>query len=178
LDTSNLHPMAKGHIPSYLPGADGSDPLFVAIAVFTILLIIGIGGLYFRLHALPEQMAHHGNHTQFQVVGILALLALFTHNNIFWVAALLLAAFRMPDFLAPLESIADSLRMQRLTPAAPMTEHVHRQTPPSMDEQAQTQVRTDPMPERLDPTKVDIAPEPDPVPKAGSEPKPKPDGEA
>ncbi len=124
MDTNNLNPMATGHIPSYLPGPDGSDPLFMGIAIFTVVLIVAIGGLYFRLHALPEQMAHHGNHTQFQVVGILALLALFTHNNIFWVAALLLAAFRMPDFLTPLESIADSLRLQGLRPQPHATEHV------------------------------------------------------
>ncbi len=109
MDNSALHSMATGHVPGYLPAADGSDPLFTVVAVFTIGLIVAIGGLYFTLHAMPERMAHHGNHTQFQVIGILALLALFTHNNIFWVVALLLAAFRMPDFLTPLNSIASSL---------------------------------------------------------------------
>lgn len=110
MDTPALHPMATGYIPGYFPGADGSDPLFTVVAIFTISLIIIIGSLYFTLHAIPEQMAHDGNHTQFQVIGILALLALFTHNNIFWVIALLLAAFRMPDFLTPLQSIAASLK--------------------------------------------------------------------
>jgi len=109
MSTPNAHPMASGHVPVYLPGPDGSDPLFTFMAVFTILLILGIGALYFTLHALPEKMAHSDNHTQFQVIGILALLALFTHNNIFWVAALLLAAFRVPDFLTPIQSIAASL---------------------------------------------------------------------
>ena len=48
----------------------------------------------------------------------LALLALFTHNNIFWIAALLIAAFRMPDFLSPLQSMAASLGaiLNRLPP--------------------------------------------------------------
>lgn len=124
METAQVHPMATGHIPWYLPGPDGSDPMFTFMAAFTILLIILIGGLYFRLHALPEQMAHTGNHTQFQVVGILALLALFTHNNIFWVAALLLAAFRMPDFLTPIQSIADSLKLQSIAPQPLRTEHV------------------------------------------------------
>ncbi|WP_239059927.1 hypothetical protein [Ruegeria sp. PrR005] len=109
MNTSEMHPMATAHLPGYLPGADGSDPLFIGVATFTIALIVFIGAMYFTLHALPERMAHHGNHTQFQVIGILALIALFTHNNIFWVAALLLAAFRMPDFLTPLQSMAGSL---------------------------------------------------------------------
>ncbi|MEM7317735.1 MAG: hypothetical protein AAF408_01800 [Pseudomonadota bacterium] len=109
MDSSEINPMATTHIPWYLPGADGSDPLFTVVAAFTIGLIILIGAAYFTLHALPERMAHHGNHTQFQVIGILALIALFTHNNVFWVAALLLAAFRIPDFLTPLQSISDSL---------------------------------------------------------------------
>jgi hypothetical protein len=40
---------------------------------------------------------------------VLALLALFTHNNIFWVAALLLALVRLPDIATPLVAMADSL---------------------------------------------------------------------
>ncbi len=107
--TATTHAMATGHIPGYLPGPDGSDPLFTAMTVITILLVLGIGSLYFKLHAIPEHMAHSDNHAQMQVIGILALLALFTHNNIFWVIALLVAAFRMPDFLSPLQSIAGSL---------------------------------------------------------------------
>jgi len=101
--------MATGHIPGFLPGADGSDPLFSGMVVFTIILVLFIGSFYFRLHAIPEHMAHSDNHAQMQVIGILCLLALFTHNNMFWVVALLVAAFRMPDFLSPLQSIAGSL---------------------------------------------------------------------
>lgn len=107
--TAATHAMATGHIPGFLPGPDGSDPMFSAMAVITILLVLGIGSLYFKLHAIPEHMAHSDNHAQMQVIGILALLALFTHNNMFWVIALLVAAFRMPDFLSPLQSIAGSL---------------------------------------------------------------------
>jgi hypothetical protein len=107
--TPNIHALSNGHVPGYITGPDGSDPLFTGMAIFTIVLIIAIGGLYFTLHALPEKMAHSDNHAQFQLISILAVLALFTHNNIFWVAALMLAAFRMPDFLSPLQSIANSL---------------------------------------------------------------------
>ena len=44
-----------------------------------------------------------------QRVHTLALLALFTHINAFWVAALLLALIPVPDFWTPLASMADSL---------------------------------------------------------------------
>ncbi|KIC22856.1 MULTISPECIES: hypothetical protein [unclassified Leisingera] len=110
MTTPNAHPMAAGHIPSYVTAADGSDFLFTFMAVFTIVLILLIGVAYFTLHALPEKMAHKSNHPQFQLVGILALLALFTHNNIFWVAAILMAGFQIPDLAAPLRSIADAVR--------------------------------------------------------------------
>jgi len=45
---------------------------------------------------------------------VLALLALFTHNNVFWVAALILALLKLPDFVTPLNSISESLK--KLTP--------------------------------------------------------------
>lgn len=109
MDTPALNPLAPGHIPHFVVAADGSDYLLTAMMVFTFALILGIGLLYLNLHALPEKMGHHANHSQMQIIGILALLALFTHNNLFWVVALLVAAFRPPDFLSPLKSIARSL---------------------------------------------------------------------
>ncbi|WIY27550.1 hypothetical protein QPJ95_05405 [Parasedimentitalea psychrophila] len=142
--------MATAHIPGFLPGADGSDPLFTGMVVFTILLVMVIGSFYFKLHAIPEHMAHADNHAQMQVIGILALLALFTHNNMFWVLALLVAAFRMPDFLTPLQSIAGSLdslnkreqaAVELDSSAAPSQQPAPQQ--PSQ-EQPQTQPQTQP----------------------------------
>ncbi|AAV93952.2 hypothetical protein KQ247_11895 [Ruegeria pomeroyi] len=110
MSTSNIHPMASEHLPRYIVAADGSDYLFTVMAVFTVGLILLIGVGYFTLHALPERMAHKNNHSQFQLVGILALLALFTHNNVFWVAAVLVAGFQIPDLAAPLRAISDAIR--------------------------------------------------------------------
>lgn len=109
MDSPEINPLAPAHLPSYIAAPDGSDFLFTFMAVFTVALILGIGILYLTLHAMPERMAHEKNHSQMQVVGILALLALFTHNNLFWVIAILVAAFRMPDFMTPVTSIAQSL---------------------------------------------------------------------
>lgn len=109
----NIHPMAPHHLPGYFAGPDGSDSLFTIMVFFIVLVILLIGVLYFTLHSLPERMAHKSNATQFQLISILCILALFTHNNIFWVIALMLAAFRPPDLLTPLNSMANSL--QRMT---------------------------------------------------------------
>lgn len=109
MENPAINPLAPEHLPSYIAAQDGSDFLFTFMTVFTIALILGIGIMYLTLHAMPERMAHEKNHSQMQVVGILALLALFTHNNMFWIVAILVAAFRMPDFMTPLSSIAKSL---------------------------------------------------------------------
>lgn len=105
-----MHEMAPHHLPSFLPSVDGSDPLFTGIIVFMLISALLVGTLYLRLHALPEQMAHHLSPVQFTLVAVLGLLALFTHQNLYWVAALLLALMRIPDLEGPLNSIAASLR--------------------------------------------------------------------
>lgn len=110
MSTADIHPMATGHIPSYVTQADGSDFLLTFMFIFTVLVIILIGVGYFTLHSIPEKIAHESNHPQFQLVGILALLALFTHNGLFWIAAILVAGFQFPDFAAPLRAIADAIR--------------------------------------------------------------------
>ncbi len=102
------------HLPFFITGPGETDVLFVAMIVFTLGTVLLIGVFYFYLHSLPERMAHSRNHTQMQLVGILALLALFTHNDIFWVAALLLVALQLPDFLTPMQRMADAL--DRATP--------------------------------------------------------------
>lgn len=109
METSGIHPMATSHIPTYVTAADGSDYLFTVMVFFTLGLIFLLGVGYFTLHALPERMAHKSNHSQFQLVGILALLALFTHNNLFWIIAVLVAGLKLPDYLGPIRSMAASL---------------------------------------------------------------------
>ncbi|MCG6860744.1 MAG: hypothetical protein LJE70_05630 [Chromatiaceae bacterium] len=107
--TEPLHPAAVHHLPPFVTAPGETDVLFVAMAIFVLLAVIGIGIFYFKIHALPEQMAHRGQKVQFEIVSVLALLALFTHNHAFWIAALLLAFVPLPDFTTPLRSIAHSL---------------------------------------------------------------------
>lgn len=108
-----LHPLAQHNLPNFLPGPDGSDPLLIVTALVLIVLLLCGGNLYLRLHALPEHMAHNTNSLQIHAIAVLSLLALFTHNNLFWVLALFLAVVKLPDFATPLNSIARSLELTR-----------------------------------------------------------------
>jgi hypothetical protein len=116
---AGTHPLAPEHLPVFVAGPDGGDWLFTVVVVFVLVFVAILGNLYFRLHALPEMMAHRANSAQYQVIGILALLALFTHNNLFWVAALLLAALKLPDLATPLYAIARSLERRRRSETPP-----------------------------------------------------------
>jgi hypothetical protein len=104
-----LHPAAPHSLPGFITAPGETDPLFVASAIFLIILLMTLGSLYFWLHSIPERIAHGTGKVQFQLVGVLALLALFTHNNLFWIFALTLALIPIPDFWTPLASMADSL---------------------------------------------------------------------
>ena len=106
---NQLNEAAPHNLPPFIAAPGDTDILFVVIVCLIIAIVLIIGNFYLKLHALPESMAHRANSTQLQLVGVLSLLALFTHNNIFWIGALLIAALRIPDFSTPLTSIARSL---------------------------------------------------------------------
>jgi hypothetical protein len=118
-----MNPAAPHHLPVFVTAPGQADWLMNAMLVFLIVIVVSVGLIYLRLHALPEHMAHRTNKVQLQVVAVLALLALFTHNHIFWIAALLLALVDLPDFSTPMNSIALSLERlsgrDRSDPGAP-----------------------------------------------------------
>jgi hypothetical protein len=105
----NIHPMAPHHLPFYLAPGSGTDVLMVVMGIFLIGTVLWVGTLYWRLHSLPERMAHKSEKLQFEIVAILGLLSLFTHIHLFWVAGLFLALIDIPDFGTPLRSIAGSV---------------------------------------------------------------------
>ena len=100
--TSVQHPAATGHLPVFLTPPGDTDVLMVIVAIFLLVAVLSVGLLFLRLHTLPERMAHKGQKLQFEIVAVLGLLALFTHEHIFWVAGLLLALIDLPDFASPL----------------------------------------------------------------------------
>jgi hypothetical protein len=81
----------------------------IVMAVVLILAVLLVGVFYFRLHALPEQLAHKSHKLQLNLIAILGLLALFTHEHLFWIAGLLLAVIEFPDFSGMLGRMTRSL---------------------------------------------------------------------
>ena len=93
--------------------------------MFLLAVVMALGNLYFQLHALPERMAHRASRVQLEIVAVLCLIALFTHNHIYWILGLLLALVQLPDFSTPVASIAESLerfiRRRRPEPDPPVS---------------------------------------------------------
>jgi hypothetical protein len=118
--TETPHPAAPHHLPFFITAPGQTDVLMVVMLVVLLVVVLILGNLYFKLHALPDRIAHRTSPGQMQLVAVLTLLALFTHNNLFWIAALLLAFVQFPDFSSPLNSIAQSLEKlaRRIEPAA------------------------------------------------------------
>ena len=105
----SLHPAAPHDLPGFITAPGDTDILMVVVGIVLIGAVLAVGNLYLRLHSLPEQMAHKSQKLQFEIVAVLGLLALFTHNHLFWVIGLFLAMIDLPDFSTPLRSIAGSV---------------------------------------------------------------------
>src|SRR5205085_1316959 len=119
-----LHPAAPHHLPGFIVAPGDTDVLMIVVGVVLVAAILAVGNLYLHLHSLPERMAHKSQKLQFEVVAVLGLLSLLTHNHIFWVAGLLLAMIDLPDFGTPLRSIAGSVeRIAEAAPGAPSAEN-------------------------------------------------------
>ena len=96
-------------LPFFVTGRGQTYVLFILVAFSLVLIVVGFGVLYFTVQAWPDRLAKGANKVQLQIVGILGLLSLLTLNNAFWVAGLLLAAIRIPDFVTPLWAISREL---------------------------------------------------------------------
>jgi len=116
-------------LPFFITAPGESDLLFTAVTIFLILVVLGFGAMYFTIQAIPDRLVEGTSKAQMQLVGILGLVSLFTMNNIYWVAALLLAAIRIPDFVTPQKSMSRSLKKvsintQKTVPEKPVSETV------------------------------------------------------
>jgi hypothetical protein len=115
----SLHPSAPHHLPSFIVAPGDTDVLMIVVGIMLIAAVLGVGNLYLHLHTLPERMAHKSQKLQFEIVAVLGLLALFTHNHLFWVIGLFLAMIDLPDFSTPLRRIAGSVDKLAGVPAEP-----------------------------------------------------------
>jgi hypothetical protein len=106
--THPVHPAAPHHLPWFITAPDQTDVLMVVMGIFLLIAVLAVGNIFLHLHTLPERLAHRSQKLQFEIVAVLGLLALFTHQHVFWVAGLLLALVDLPDFGTPLRRIAGS----------------------------------------------------------------------
>ena len=114
-----LHPAAPHHLPGFITAPGDTDVLMIVVGLLLIGAVLGVGNLYLHLHTLPERMAHRTHKLQFEIVAVLGLLALFTHNHLFWVIGLFLAMVDLPDFITPLRRIAGSVEKMAGVPPDP-----------------------------------------------------------
>src|SRR6202040_721011 len=114
-----LHPSAPHDLPGFITAPGDTDVLSVVVGIVLIAAVLGVGNLYLTLHTLPERMAHKSQKLQFEIVAVLGLLALFTHNHLFWVIGLFLAMVDLPDFGTPLRRIAGSVEKMAGVPPEP-----------------------------------------------------------
>lgn len=109
MTTSDINPKAIDHLPAFITAPGQTDILFNVMVGVVIVAIVLIGVLYFKIHSLPEHIAHRTTKVQYEIVAVLGLLSLFTHEHIYWIIGLLLALIQLPDFTSPLVDMASSL---------------------------------------------------------------------
>ncbi len=133
----NLHPAAPRHLPAFITSPGETDYLMIAMAVLLIAAVLAVGVLFFRLHTLPERLAHKSQKLQFEIIAVLGLLSLFTQIHMFWIAGLLLAFIDLPDFSGLFGRMAHALeRLAGVTPGRSDRPAPDQPAPPDPPEKA------------------------------------------
>lgn len=134
--SETLHSAAPHHLPGFITAPGDTDVLMVVVGLILVGAVLAVGNFYLTLHSLPERMAHRTHKLQFEIVAVLGLLSLFTHNHLYWIIGLLLAMVDLPDFLSPLRRIAGGVeKLAGVTPPADEPgAHDHTPAPPAAAE--------------------------------------------
>jgi hypothetical protein len=96
-------------MPFFIAAPGHTDVLFNVTLVFLVGCIILTGVVFLTIHSLPERMAHKSQKILLDLIALLCLLALLTHQHLFWFIAIVLAFIDIPDFLTPVNRIASSV---------------------------------------------------------------------
>jgi hypothetical protein len=107
--TASPNPVATTHMPFFITAPGDTDVLFNATLVLVVACIILAGVVFLTIHSLPERMAHKSKKILLDLIALLCLLALLTHEHLFWFIAIVLAFIDIPDFLTPVNRIAKSV---------------------------------------------------------------------
>jgi multisubunit Na+/H+ antiporter MnhF subunit len=97
-------------MPFFITPPGETDVLFNITLWFVVACIVLTGVVFLTIHSLPERMAHKSKKVLLDLIALLCLLALLTHNHFFWFVAIVLAFIDIPDFLTPVNSIANSMQ--------------------------------------------------------------------
>jgi hypothetical protein len=96
-------------MPFFITAPGETDVVFNITLWFVVACIILTGVVFLTIHSLPERMAHKSKKILLDLIALLCLLALLTHEHLFWFAAIVLAFIDIPDFLTPVNRIASSV---------------------------------------------------------------------
>jgi multisubunit Na+/H+ antiporter MnhF subunit len=96
-------------MPFFITPPSETDVLFNITLWFVVACIVLTGVVFLTIHSLPERMAHKSKKVLLDLIALLCLLALLTHNHFFWFVAIVLAFIDIPDFLTPVNRIANSM---------------------------------------------------------------------
>jgi hypothetical protein len=107
--TASPNPIATTHLPFFITAPGETDVLFNITLWFVVACIILTGVVFLTIHSLPERMAHKSKKVLLDLIALLCLLALLTHQHLFWFIAIILAFIDIPDFLTPVNRIARSV---------------------------------------------------------------------
>ncbi len=107
--TASPNPIAAHHLPFFVTPPGQTDVLFNITLWFVVACIILTGVIFLTIHSLPERMAHKSKKILLDLIALLCLLALLTHQHLFWFVAIILAFIDIPDFLTPVNRIANSM---------------------------------------------------------------------
>jgi hypothetical protein len=107
--TATPNPIATTHLPFFITPPGQTDVLYNVTLVILVGCIILTGVVFLTIHSLPERMAHKSQKVLLDLIALLCLLALLTHEHLFWFIAMVLAFIDIPDFLTPVNRIASSV---------------------------------------------------------------------
>ena len=96
---SSISDEAMARLPFWVTAPGETDGFLIVVGLLLVLVLLGFGALYFTVQAIPDRMAAGAHKVQMQLVGVLGLLSLFTLNNAFWIAAILIAAVPLHEIL-------------------------------------------------------------------------------
>ena len=130
--TASPNPIAATHMPFFITPPGQTDVLFNITLWFVVACIILTGVIFLTIHSLPERMAHKSKKVLLDLIALLCLLALLTHEHFFWFVAIVLAFIDIPDFLTPVNRIARSVETMAGQEAGEKPADVSTSEPPEV----------------------------------------------